>query len=63
MLEKVNFPGLEAVSLPCRLASVAGERECLFLWGVSGTCVAGVRACLCVNRADGVWRPCECEAM
>lgn len=26
---------------------------------VSGTRVAGVRACLCVNRADGVWRPCE----
>lgn len=34
VLEKVNFPGLEAVSLPRPLASVAGERDCLFLWGV-----------------------------
>ena len=24
-------------------------------------CMAGVRACLCVNRADGMWKPCDCE--
>lgn len=60
--EEVLFPGLGAGRLSTPFGVGCWGWKCLLLWGcLSGMCMADVRACLCVNRADGMWKPCDCE--